>query len=724
MADASEPMPSYDELRDRLDLAEQTLDAIHHGEVDALMISTPMGPRVYTLQGADEFYRAFVEQMSEGAAAVQPDGTILFANQALANLVRMPLGSLVGHNLTALVADADSARLADLLAARGEIGEAAVTLTRAQHLDDEVPVWLYAREVRTHTGEPTLCLLVVDQSQRLEAEHARHAAELAELAQAASARRVFLAELTEELAGMTDPDAAMRRLAQRVVPWLADWSMVTVAEEDGNLRTVGWAHRDPAYEPAVAEYALGRTPVLGAADSPAAVSVELREDSANGGEDAEIDRHLRPHGVVALPLTGRGRTFGELTLVTTSERGEHTELEKALALDVALRAGPALDAARVTQRSRTLAESMQRSLLTTTTPAANLTVATRYRPAHVDREVGGDWYDTFGLPGGSTVVSIGDVMGHDLAAMAAMAQLRTMMRASAWSLRHSPAEVLTATDHASFGLGSEIFATAVTAEIEAPAPDGSVLLKWSNAGHVPPVLLLPDGSATLLADEPANIPLGVEMSTRRDDHSVTLSTGSILLLYTDGLVERRGRDIDEGLDDLLAFVTGRQSDSLGAILDDLLAEVAETDLRDDVALLAVRVGGAVSNGDVRETLVRLPADRTAPSVGRNHIAMVTAGLPEDVQDNAELLASELITNAIVFKIAPITLRTRVSSDVVEVAVHDYGPGRPKSPEGPPDPTALNGRGLVIVAALSDSWGTTVDESGSGKSVWFRLRLSD
>jgi PAS domain S-box-containing protein len=722
MADPKEPVPSYEELRDRLDLAEQTLDAIHHGEVDALMISTPSGPRVYTLQGADEFYRAFVEQMSEGAAAVQPDGTILFANEALANLVRMPLSSLMGHNLTALVADADSARLAELLAARGEIGEAAIALTPTQHIDDEVPVWVYAREVRTHTGEPTLCLLIVDQTQRLEAEHARHAAELAELAQAASARRVFLAELTEELAGMTDPDAAMRRLAQRVVPWLADWSMVTVVEEDGNLRTVGWAHRDPAYEPAVAEYALGRTPVLGA-DSPAAVTVELREESVDRGDGAEIDRHLRPHGVVALPLTGRGRTFGELTLVTTSERGEHTELEKALALDVALRAGPALDATRVTQRSRTLAESMQRSLLTTTTPSPNLTVASRYRPAHVDREVGGDWYDTFSLPGGSTVVSIGDVMGHDLAAIAAMAQLRTMMRASAWSLRHSPAEVLAATDHASFGLGSETFATAITAEIEAPAADGSVLLKWSNAGHVPPVLLLPDGSAILLSEEPANIPLGVEMPTRRDDHSVTLSTGSILLLYTDGLVERRGHDIDEGLDDLVAAVTGRQSDSLDAILDDLLAEVAETDLRDDVALLAVRVGAAMSNGDVSETLVRLPADRTAPSVGRHHIAMITAGLSDDVQDNAELLASELITNAIVFNIAPITLRTRLSADLLEVAVHDYGPGQPRPPDGPPDLVAPNGRGLVIVGALSDSWGTTVDESGSGKSVWFRLRLS-
>jgi serine phosphatase RsbU (regulator of sigma subunit) len=197
------------------------------------------------------------------------------------------------------------------------------------------------------------------------------------------------------------------------------------------------------------------------------------------------------------------------------------------------------------------------------------------------------------LPGGSTVVSIGDVMGHDLAAITAMAQLRTTMRASAWSLRHSPAEVLAATDHANFGLGAATFATAITAEIGSPASDGSVLLRWSNAGHLPPVLLLPDGSATLLLRKPANVPLGVSMPTRRDDHSITLSTGSTVLLYTDGLVERRGRDIDAGLEHLLAAVSDRQSDTLDAILEDLLANVAETDLRDDVALLAVRVGAAV-----------------------------------------------------------------------------------------------------------------------------------
>jgi anti-sigma regulatory factor (Ser/Thr protein kinase) len=105
------------------------------------------------------------------------------------------------------------------------------------------------------------------------------------------------------------------------------------------------------------------------------------------------------------------------------------------------------------------------------------------------------------------------------------------------------------------------------------------------------------------------------------------------------------------------------------------------------------------------------------------MAMVTAGLPREVQDNAELLASELITNAIRCDVEPVTLCTRLSSDVLEVAVHDFGPGLPTSPDGPPDLDAPNGRGLVIVAALADSWGTTVDESGSGKSVWFRLGRS-
>src|SRR4051795_4408301 len=99
--------PSYDELTDRLALAEQTLDAIRNGTVDALVISTPQGPQIYTLRGADEFYRSLVEQMGEGAAAVQPDGTVLYANEALARMVGTPLESLIGSHITAHADGAD-----------------------------------------------------------------------------------------------------------------------------------------------------------------------------------------------------------------------------------------------------------------------------------------------------------------------------------------------------------------------------------------------------------------------------------------------------------------------------------------------------------------------------------------------------------------------------------------------------------------------------------------
>ena len=224
------------------------------------------------------------------------------------------------------------------------------------------------------------------------------------------------------------------------------------------------------------------------------------------------------------------------------------------------------------------------------------------------------------------------------------------------------------------------------------------------------------GRLGVAADPPAG-----ERPARRHDADPTrrpldpARAGSVLFLYTDGLVERRGRDIDAGLDALLATVTDRQSDTLDAILDDLLADVAETELRDDVALLAVRVGLPAPAGDVRETLVRLPADLTAPGLGREHVAAITADLSREAQDTAALLASELITNAVRSGLEPITLRTRRSPGALEVAVHDHGPERPVLPDGEFDLTAPNGRGLLIVETLADRWGTTVDEEGPGKS---------
>lgn len=422
-------------------------------------------------------------------------------------------------------------------------------------------------------------------------------------AEAASQRLQLLARVSEVLTSIDDPDEAVGRLARLVVPILGDWSFITVRDEDGSLRDIGLAHRDPARDADLLAYSERH---LERMSDTAAVTVALRTgrrvvvprlDDARlaaflpDPAVAGLTRRLDPWGIAVLPLTARSRTYGVLVSATTSTRGSHTADEIELLQEIARRAGPVLDAARAARRARTFAETMQRSLLVVSPPARGLHVAARYRPAHLDREVGGDWYDVYPLPDGSTAVTIGDVMGHDLAAIASMAQLRTMMRTNAWARHDSPAATLAATDDASFGLGPGTFATALTAVLAPVAADGSTVVRWSNAGHLPPAVLRPDGTAELLSSGRPDLPLGVRRTSERHDLEAVLAAGTVLVLYTDGLVERRDRDIDHGVDELLAALRGLDAGDLDALLDKLLVAVAGEDSHDDdVALVALRVG--------------------------------------------------------------------------------------------------------------------------------------
>lgn len=420
-------------------------------------------------------------------------------------------------------------------------------------------------------------------------------------AEAAGQRLALLARASEALAVADDLDQALRRLAALVVPQLADWSIVTVLDDDGVAREVGVAHRDPERVDAVAEYARRRTSTM-TPDSPLAtalrtgapVVVDALSEAVLVGSQADPDvlalaRTLEPHGVVVAPLVARGQVLGAFTFVTSSGRGPHRPAEVDTALDVANRAAVVLDSARSAFQARRLAESVQRSMLGIATPGPGLEVATRYRAAYVDRQVGGDWYDTFRRPDGPTVVTIGDVMGHDVAAISAMAQLRTVMRATAWSMRHSPAEVLRTTDEISAQLGPGTFATVVTADV-LPAADGSAVMRWSNAGHLPPAVIDPDGTVTLLQTDAVDVPLGVVAGSGRRDHQTVLAPGATVVLYTDGLIERRGEDYDARLLDLCRALRDLAHEDLDTLLEKLLVDLAgATGHADDVALIALRV---------------------------------------------------------------------------------------------------------------------------------------
>lgn len=239
--------------------------------------------------------------------------------------------------------------------------------------------------------------------------------------------------------------------------------------------------------------------------------------------------------------------------------------------------------------TREVAHVLQDSLLTLPPTVPGLQIAVRYQAAEEAAEVGGDWYDAISLPNGALGVSVGDVIGHDLRAAATMGQLRNLLRASACEATRDPAQVLAHLDDLVDTLDISHLATAVYGEVRLPAQgerDG--LLRWSNAGHPAPALLGPEGRAVLLQGTPG-LPLSVDRRARRSVEQTVLPVGSTLVLYTDGLVERRTEHIDQSQQRLLRRLEDHGSLALEELADRLLDLVEEQ--TDDIALLLVRLTG-------------------------------------------------------------------------------------------------------------------------------------
>jgi serine phosphatase RsbU (regulator of sigma subunit) len=301
---------------------------------------------------------------------------------------------------------------------------------------------------------------------------------------------------------------------------------------------------------------------------------------------------LAPEAVAVLPLPGRTGPVGMLTLATGAERGAFTPEDLVTARHVAARAGLVLDNARLYRQQRELAEGFQRSLLTPPPEPDHVQIVVRYVPAAQSAQVGGDWYDALMQPSGATMLIIGDVVGHDVQAAAAMGQIRSVVRTLGALDGDGPAAVLRRTEEVMQSLRSGILATAVAARLEqtdAEKARGLTRLRWSNAGHPPPVTISPDGTVALLTAEGTDRMLGVTPDAARRESQVALEWNSVVLLYTDGLVERRDQDLDHGLDQLqttLADLAGRDLDEL---CDELLARMLPAAPDDDVALIAVRL---------------------------------------------------------------------------------------------------------------------------------------
>jgi PAS domain S-box-containing protein len=450
-------------------------------------------------------------------------------------------------------------------------------------------------EVRLWPGSGGLAIYALDVTDRRNAE---------ESARRAIARTALLARVSAELAGELDTESALGRLARLVVPTLTDACIVTVVDREGRARDVGSWHADPERRPLMERYAQVRLDTL-PSDSPVAQALSAGTPVTESvtavlglmppGPARDLLEALAPGSAVVLPLIADSRTVGVLTLYQDAGRVIVDE-DMETAWQVAAEAGRAV--ARVHRQSQQaqLAEALQRSLLTEPPELGPIAVVVRYLPAAEAARVGGDWYDAFQQRDGGLVVVIGDVVGHDTAAAAAMGQLRGLLRGIAHYSGAGPAEILRGLDEAVTQMHTDVLATAAVARLEVlDGATGAARLRWTNAGHPPPVLLSPDGSVTVLGGMLGDLMLGVDPAAQRRESETGLPPGTIALLYTDGLIERRGSSLDDGMQRLVELLRGLAGASLDDLCDALLERMVQGTPQDDVALVAVRVSPSGSS---------------------------------------------------------------------------------------------------------------------------------
>ncbi len=425
----------------------------------------------------------------------------------------------------------------------------------------------------------------------------------------AAGRAPMLARVTAELASTMDADVAADRLAQLLVPALADWCVVTLVDDEEprpgrrRLRDIATWHTDPALRAVVAEYAAAR---IGAMSEHAFLLdairrgelVEVRTGAAvalkgvlHPGRVHGLVDTLAPTWLVVLPLVRAGRTIGALSMFGAARDAlGHDELTTLRQVTAA--AALALDNARRFRQQRDVAEALQRALLTEPVEPDDLEVVVRYRPAGESTHVGGDWYDAFLQPDGATMFVIGDVAGHDIEAASVMGQLRSMLRAIAVTTKDGPAGVLAQLDAAMRTLRIGTPATVVVARLEQTPEErerGVTRIRWSSAGHLPPMVVASDGSVVVLEARDHGPLLGIVPDSPRNESEVVVERGSTLLMYTDGLIERRDRDLRAGLAELRRTLERVGDEPLESLTDALVAELPADAGEDDVALVAVRL---------------------------------------------------------------------------------------------------------------------------------------
>ncbi|MEU1037566.1 SpoIIE family protein phosphatase [Streptomyces sp. NPDC005551] len=561
--------------------------------------------------------------------------------------------------------------------------------------------------------------------------------------EAAAARRnlALLNEAGARIGNSLDLETTARELLDVVVPGFCDLATVDLYQGllAGDETPPGLADGSAELRRVAFSSAVSDAPFDG---GPVPVAVGAVHHYPFNSPCADALRTARPQHIpadesgpiqstLAVPMVAHDTVVGLAQFSRTKGSEPFGERDRALAVELAARAAVCIDNARLYRREHERALMLQRSLLPPGDPeASGLDIACRYLPGNAATEVGGDWFDVIELPGHRTALVVGDVMGRGLRAAVAMGELRTAVRTLAL-LDLEPAEVLSALDEIARGLGTPGGVQQATRAARQPrdadlsevylatcvyAVYDSVTRRctFANAGHLPPVLVEP-GETALMLDVPPGMPLGVG-GEPFEEVEVELPEGALLALYTDGLVESRDHPLDEGLQAFVGALTD-PTDPLEDVCDHVLSTLDTHHGEDDIALLMARVQGLPADSVGDWTLPREPR-----SVGRAREyarARLQSWDLEPLIDTAELLVSELVTNALRYGEGEIRLRLLLDRTLV-CEVWDAGLVQPRRRRA--RDTDEGGRGLQLVGLLSAAWGSR--RTPRGKTVWFELPLPD
>ncbi|MFD8736132.1 SpoIIE family protein phosphatase [Streptomyces sp. NPDC059618] len=655
-----------------------------------------------------EHHDAVLHAVREGVIILDGDGTLLLVNDEARRLVALP-DEAEGTPVTELGL---SPALAELLAS----GRAA---TDKVFLAGDNLLAVNVRPVGPKGGS----VATLRDTTELRA--------LAGRADVAGGRLRLLYEASTRIGTTLDVTRTAEELTEVAVPRFADFATVELAEsvlqggeptgEGTDMRRIAAAgiRDDAPLRPAgtLVRYVPGNPVTIGMTTGRSVLVEDLAWADGWRAQDPEKAQRIIDfgiHSLISVPLKARGQLLGVVEF-WRSDQDPFEADDLSPAEELAARAAVCIDNARRYTREHITAVTLQRSLLPGVLPELSaLDVGHRYLPAQAG--VGGDWYDVIPLPGARVALVVGDVVGHGLHAAATMGRLRTAVHNFA-ALDLSPDEILGHLDDLITRIDEDAAAEAITGAtclyaVYDPVTGRCVL---ARAGHPGPALVAPDGSVTF-PDIPVAPPLGVGAGLPVETAELRLAADSRLVLYTDGLVEARGRDIDVGLGMLreaLAETDGATpDDTCRAVLDAML----RTGSSDDVALLVARTR-LLDPEQVAEWEV--PDDPAAvPRIRAEATRRLEAWGLGEAAFTMELILSELVTNAIRYGGSPITLRLLHDRDSL---ICEVGDGTSTSPHlRRATFTDEGGRGLFLVAQMSRRWGTRYTDRG--KIIWAEQAL--